>query len=63
LPAKRKPKLSSQEEQTELLRMMLAKLQAINANMLASRPATPATAELNTQEKADSDDEELEYFE
>jgi len=64
LPAKRKAtKVNPQEEQTQLLRMILAELQTLNANMAASRPAMPAIAEPSAQENNDSDDEELEYFE
>ncbi len=62
MPAKRKAKINSQEEQTQLLRMILAELRTLNANM-AARPVIPAIAEPSAQENPDSDDEELEYFE
>jgi hypothetical protein len=63
LPAKKKAKVNSQEEQTQLLRMILAELQTLNTNMAATRPVMPAIAEPSAQENPDSDDEELEYFE
>jgi len=62
LPAKKKAKPSPQEEQTQLLRMILAELQALNASLAAARPIAPAMAE-PTPDDLDSDDEELEYFE
>jgi hypothetical protein len=63
LPAKRKNKTNPQEEQTQLLRMILAELQALNASLAASRPPAQAMAEPGTQDDPDSDDEDLEYFE
>jgi hypothetical protein len=64
LPAKRKTKTNAQDEQTMLLRMILAELQTLNANLAAAnRPAAPAMVESAVDEDPDSDDEELEYFE
>jgi len=64
LPAKKKKaKASPQEEQTQLLRMILAELQALNASLATARPVAPAMAEPGTPDDLDSDDEELEYFE
>gem|GEM_PF-2674601 len=62
MPAKKKVKANTQEEQTQLLRMILAELRTLNANLAAAnRPVAPAMTEPAPHD--DSDDEELEYFE
>jgi hypothetical protein len=63
MPAKRKTKkASAQEEQTLLLRQILAELQRLNANFAAGRAGTQGMIEPDKSSYG-SDDEELEEYE
>jgi hypothetical protein len=56
---------SKPDEQTELLRQILAELRRLNANLEKRQPAQAGPQEIEdaTDKEEDDDSEELEYFE
>jgi hypothetical protein len=56
---------SKPDEQTELLRQILAELRRLNANLEKRQPAQVGPQEIEdaTDKEEDDDSEELEYFE
>jgi len=63
LPVKSRKEANPDETQIKLLRMILAELQALNANLATNRLAASAIAENVMTDDTESDNEELENFE